>query len=117
MRPFAYLRADTPKSAIAASTGKTQFLAGGTTLIDLMKLEVMHPERIIDINPLQARYGRIEKVPEGLILGALVRMAEAADDPLLRGDYPVLVQALHLAASPQLRNMATLAGNVLQRTR
>lgn len=117
MRPFAYLSAETPKSAIAASTAETQFLAGGTTLIDLMKLEVMQPERLIDINPLHARYGRIERTAEGLRLGALVRMAEAADDPVLRGEYPVLAQALNFAASPQLRNMATLGGNVLQRTR
>ena len=117
MRPFAYLSADTPKGAIAASTADSQFLAGGTTLLDLMKLDVMQPQRIIDINPLAAKYGRIERSAEGLSLGALVRMAEAADDPNLNRDYPVLAQALHLAASPQLRNMATLGGNVLQRTR
>jgi len=117
MRPFAYLSADTPKGAIAASTADSQFLAGGTTLIDLMKLDVMQPQRIIDINPLAAKYGRIETTAEGVSLGALVRMAEAAEDPNLRHDYPVLAQALDLAASPQLRNMATLGGNVLQRTR
>src|SRR5262245_54656097 len=117
MRPFAYLAAETPKGAIAASTQESQFLAGGTTLIDLMKLDVMQPERIVDINPLAANYGGIERTAEGLRLGALVRMAEAADDPGVRGDYPVLAQALQLAASPQLRNMATLGGNVLQRTR
>src|SRR5262245_15273708 len=102
MRPFAYLSADTPKGAIAASTADSQFLAGGTTLLDLMKLDVMQPQRIIDINPLAAKYGRIERSAEGLSLGALVRMAEAADDPNLNRDYPVLAQALHLAASPQL---------------
>jgi xanthine dehydrogenase YagS FAD-binding subunit len=117
MRPFAYLSADTPREAIAASTAESQFLAGGTTLLDLMKLDVVRPERIIDINPLAPRYGRIERTAEGVHLGALVRMAEAADDPVLRGEYPVLAQALQLAASPQLRNMATLGGNVLQRTR
>ena len=117
MRPFAYLSADTPKGAIAASTADSQFLAGGTTLIDLMKLDVMQPQRIIDINRLATKYGRIETTAEGVSLGALVRMAEAAEDPNLRHDYPVLAQALDLAASPQLRNMATLGGNVLQRTR
>jgi xanthine dehydrogenase YagS FAD-binding subunit len=117
MRPFAYVSADTPKRAIAASTAESQFLAGGTTLIDLMKLDVLQPERIVDINPLQARYGGIERTADGVRLGALVRMGEAADDPVLRSEYPVLAQALQQAASPQLRNMATLAGNVLQRTR
>lgn len=117
MRPFAYLSADTPKRAIASSTPGSQFLAGGTTLLDLMKLDVLQPERIVDINPLQARYGGIERSAEGVRLGALVRMGEAADDPALRSEYPVLAQALQQAASPQLRNMATLAGNVLQRTR
>src|SRR5262245_6871111 len=117
MGPFAYLSADTPKGAIAASTADSQFLAGGTTLIDLMKLDVMQPQRIIDINRLATKYGRIETTAEGVSLGALVRMAEAAEDPNLRHDYPVLAQALDLAASPQLRNMATLGGNVLQRTR
>lgn|SRR5262245_1180149 len=117
MRAFAYLSATSTSSAIAASSAGAQVLAGGTTLLDLMKLDVMRPERIIDINPLQQRFGRIERTADGLRLGALVRMAEAARDPVLLGDYPVLAQALRVAASPQLRNMATLGGNVLQRTR
>jgi xanthine dehydrogenase YagS FAD-binding subunit len=82
-----------------------------------MKLDVLRPQRVVDINPLQQRYGQIEASAEGLHLGALVRMAEAAEHPALLRDYPVIAQSLRLAASQQLRNMATLGGNVLQRTR
>jgi xanthine dehydrogenase YagS FAD-binding subunit len=125
MRPFAYERADTPERAMALAAGAAapptaapaQFLAGGTTLIDLMKTGAMAPERLVDINDLARSYGRIESGPDGLQLGALVRMAEAAADPGVRRDYPVIAQSLELAASQQLRHMASLGGNVLQRTR
>jgi len=117
MRPFAYVRADSADRAIAASTPGARFLAGGTTLLDLMKLDVMRPERVVDINGLSDRYGQIEANDEGVFLGALVRMAEAAQHPRILADYPVIAQSLRFAASPQLRNMATLGGNVLQRTR
>jgi xanthine dehydrogenase YagS FAD-binding subunit len=129
MRPFAYRRADDPTSAIEAAGGLAspnvsatdnplQFLAGGTTLIDLMKLDVLRPQHLIDINPMaQAGYGAIEVTDHGLKLGAMVRMAEAADHPAIRRDYPVIAEALTLGASQQLRNMASLGGNVLQRTR
>jgi xanthine dehydrogenase YagS FAD-binding subunit len=125
MRPFAYDRASDPGEAsrLGRETGqgqtaaRAQFLAGGTTLIDLMKLDVLRPERVVDINPLQSRFGAIEAGPEGLRLGALARMAAAADHPDVRRDYPVIAQALDLAASAQLRNMASLGGNLLQRTR
>jgi xanthine dehydrogenase YagS FAD-binding subunit len=126
MRPFAYARAENADEAVRAVgrqqsapvQAPAQFLAGGTTLIDLMKLDVMRPERIVDINALeQTNAGRIEETPKGLRLGGMVRMAQAAADPRLRRDYPVVAQSLELAASQQLRNMASLAGNVLQRTR
>jgi xanthine dehydrogenase YagS FAD-binding subunit len=125
MRPFAYERADDVVQAArrGGDTGqgqtdaRTQFLAGGTTLVDLMKLDVLRPGRVIDITPLQARYGAIEAGPEGLRLGALTKMAAAAEHPVVLGDYPVIAESLQLAASAQLRNMATLGGNVLQRTR
>jgi len=95
-----------------------QFLAGGTTILDLMKLDVMRPERLVDINPLQdGVLGQIQMAAEGLRLGALARMSEAAEHPVIRRDYPVIAQTLQLAASQQLRNMASLGGNVLQRTR
>ena len=94
-----------------------QYLAGGTQLLDLMKLDVMRPERLIEINALRRDYGRISLDADGATLGALARMSEAADHPGIRRDYPVIADSLWMAASPQLRNMASLAGNVLQRTR
>src|SRR6266568_4918057 len=126
MRPFVYQRASDSGSAvdgaIAGSASQkpgegVQFLAGGTTLLDLMKLDVLRPQRVIDINDLGADLGAVELRAEGLRLGALVRMADAADHPLIRQTYPLIAQSLELAASPQLRNMASLGGNVLQRTR
>src|SRR5438876_6535219 len=93
-----------------------RFLAGGTTLIDLMKLEVERPELVIDITR-NDRLRRIEIGDDGVRLGALVSMAEAADHHDIKQRYPVVAQSLALAASPQLRNMASLAGNLLQRTR
>ena len=125
MRPFSYERASDPSQASRAGrdTGQgqgeapTQYLAGGTTLLDLMKLDVLRPERVVDITPLRARYSDIQAGPDGLRLGALATMAAAAGHPLVLRDYPVLAQSLQLAASAQLRNMATLGGNVLQRTR
>ncbi len=127
MRPFLYERADDAQAAVRAAAqpgahlaptaASVQFLAGGTNIVDLMKLDTMRPEVLVDINGLQAQHGRIEAGPQGLRLGALVRMSQAADDPTIQRDYPVIAQSLQLAASAQLRNMASLAGNVLQRTR
>jgi xanthine dehydrogenase YagS FAD-binding subunit len=125
MRPFAYERARDPAAAIRAAAGPpgpptqapAQYLAGGTTLLDLMKLDVMRPSRVIDINPLDDDLAGIRADDRGLHLGALTRMAEAARHDEVRRRYPVIAQSLQLAASPQLRNMATLGGNVLQRTR
>jgi xanthine dehydrogenase YagS FAD-binding subunit len=94
-----------------------QYLAGGTNLLDLMKIGVAHPPALINIAALRQDYGRIEADASGLRLGALVRMAEAAEHPAVLQDYPAIAQSLQLAASQQLRNMATLGGNVLQRTR
>ena len=116
MRPFAYQRVPDAAAAVRAAAGAS-FLAGGTTLLDLMKLDVMQPARVVDINDLSATYGAIEAGEKGLRLGALVRMADAADHPAIRRDFPVIAQSLDLAASAQLRNMASLGGNVLQRTR
>ena len=117
MRAFEYVRAADPADAIRASRGEvpTQFLAGGTTLLDLMKLDVMRPDRVIDISGFRAR--DIVSDARGLHLGAFATMADAADHPDIRRDYPVISQSLDLAASAQIRNMATLGGNVLQRTR
>src|SRR5260370_22594792 len=124
MRPFLFERASSPAAAVLAAAGQTQeageaqFLAGGTTLIDLMKLDVVRPEIVIDINALERTpLGRIEADASRLRIGALVRMADAADHPVVRRDYPVIAQSLLFAASAQLRNMGSLGGNVLQRTR
>ena len=115
MRPFAYQRVDTAAQAVRATPAA--FLAGGTTLVDLMRLESMRPEALVDINDLARDHGQVRTGPDGLHLGALVRMAEAADHPSIVRDYPVIAQSLSLAASAQIRNMASLGGNVLQRTR
>ena len=128
MRPFIYEHSADAASAIKASAGKpgasdkradqaTAFLAGGTSLIDLMKLDVMRPAKLVDINALQSSNGKIEVTGTGLRLGALARMADVAADQAVLRNYPVIAQSLQLAASPQLRNMASIGGNVLQRTR
>src|ERR1700712_5438496 len=128
MRSFAYQRAIDAASAVqalaAAPAGNdplteaaVQPLAGGTTLIDLMKLDVMRPSVVVDINPLAPAWSAINADGENLRLGAMARMSEVAAHPQVQHDYPVIAEALKLAASPQLRNMASLGGNVLQRTR
>ncbi|HEY3778536.1 MAG TPA: xanthine dehydrogenase family protein subunit M [Rhizomicrobium sp.] len=127
MRPFALetardsadaLRLGGIRNAGDSQTGApAQYLAGGTQLLDLMKLDVMRPERLIDIAALTAEHGGIDFDGDWLRLGALVRMSEAADHPVVRREFPVLADSLWMAASPQLRNMASLGGNVLQRTR
>jgi len=128
MRPFAYQRATDASAAVAALAAaatdnnpliesKVQPLAGGTTLIDLMKLDVMRPSTVIDINPLASAWSAINLDGGNLRLGALARMSDVAANPEIQHNYPVVADALRLAASQQLRNMATLGGNVLQRTR
>lgn len=126
MRPFSLERAadDGDLRYLTAAFGNgshvgapTQYLGGGTTLLDLMKLDVMRPDHLVDIGDLGTEHGTIEASETGLTLGALVRMSAAADHPAIRRDYKALADALLLAASPQIRNMATLGGNVLQRTR
>jgi len=127
MRPFTYQRASDPNAALtalAASSGNplpteaaVQALAGGTTLIDLMKLDVMRPQALVDINPLAGSWAEINLDDGNLRLGALARMSDVVAHQEVQRHYPVIAQSLQLAASPQLRNMATLGGNVLQRTR
>ena len=120
MRPFAYTRPATVAEAIdalVASGPGAKFLAGGTTLYDLMKLEVETPPAVVDIHRL-AELNTIDTTgPTELVFGAGARMADVADDPVVRSGYPALAESLWRAASPQLRNMATLGGNLLQRTR
>ena len=121
MRAFEYERLGGVGSRFSTGRGEAdasvQFLAGGTTLVDLMKLDVLRPTRVVDINQLADRYSAIEADADGLTLGAMAKMADAAEHPAVLADYPVIAQSLQLAASQQLRNMATLGGNVLQRTR
>jgi len=124
MRTFEFKRPENAASAVAAAAqAKTaqqgadiRFLAGGTTLVDLMKLEVETPERLLDINRLP--FDKIEELPDGgLKIGATVRNSDLAHHPKVQRDYAVLSQALLSGASAQLRNLATTAGNLLQRTR
>lgn len=104
------------KSSTAQQGAQVRFVAGGTTLIDLMKLNVERPREIVDINGLPLDH--IEPSPTGgLVIGALARNSDVAHHTTVQRDYPVLSQALLSGASPQLRNMATTAGNLLQRTR
>ncbi|HLX37220.1 MAG TPA: FAD binding domain-containing protein [Candidatus Binataceae bacterium] len=118
MNPFEYQRADQVQTAVQAIArpGGAKFLAGGTNLVDLMKNGVETPARIIDINRLPL--SRIEPRDDGgLRLGALARNSDTANHPMVREKYPLLSQALLSGASPQLRNLATNGGNLMQRTR
>jgi xanthine dehydrogenase YagS FAD-binding subunit len=117
MEMFTYTKAAGVPQAIEGGTqAQAKFIAGGTTLLDLMKLNVERPTRLIDINRLPL--GQVEKLPDGrLKIGALVRNSDLAHHPAVASDYSVLSQALLQGASAQLRNMATTGGNLLQRTR
>ncbi len=118
MKPFTYERVRTPAEAAsaAARTPGARFIAGGTNLLDLMKLQIEAPPHLIDVNGLAL--DRIEPTPEGgLRIGALVRNTDLAGDERVRRDYGVLARALLAGATGQLRNKATTAGNLLQRTR
>jgi xanthine dehydrogenase YagS FAD-binding subunit len=119
MTPFTYSRAASTEQAVEAMTAgrHAKFLGGGTNLIDLMKMEVETPDRLIDITRLPC--AQIEELPggRGVRLGALARNSDVAEHPLITQRYPVLSQALLAGASPQLRNMATVGGNLMQRTR
>ena len=116
MNPFAYQRADAPESALhAIAIHNSKFLGGGTNLVDLMKDGVEAPSTLIDINHIGL--DKIEASTAGASIGALVRNSDLANDPTIVANYPLLSQALLSGASPQLRNMATTGGNLLQRTR
>ncbi|PYS56170.1 MAG: FAD-binding molybdopterin dehydrogenase, partial [Acidobacteria bacterium] len=124
MKTFALTRANDSAQAIATAAKATtaqqgadiRFIGGGTTLIDLMKLNVEQPKTVIDINRLPL--DKIEALPDGgLTIGAVVRNSDLAYHPLVKKNYPVLSEALLSGATVQLRNMATTAGNLLQRTR
>jgi len=118
MTPFEYQRVNQPEAAVEAISrvDHAKFLAGGTNLVDLMKSNVEHPTRLVDITRLSL--SNIEELPDGGVrLGALARNTDTADHPLVRQKYPLLSEAILAGASPQLRNMATNGGNLMQRTR
>ena len=122
MRPFNYSRPSSLAEAIvgernARSDDAMAFLAGGTTLVDLMRLGVMQPRRVVDLNASAREYSDIRFDGDNLRLGAFAKMSAVADHPGVAANFPVIAQSLSLAASAQLRNMATLGGNVLQKTR
>jgi xanthine dehydrogenase YagS FAD-binding subunit len=116
MNPFQYQRATDANAAVQALSPQAKVLAGGTNLIDLMKNGVERPEKLIDIN--KVALATIEPLANGgLRLGALARNSDTANHPLVRERYPLLSRAILSGASPQLRNLATNGGNLLQRTR
>lgn len=119
MQGITYLRADSAEAAVAAfaaAGGSARYIAGGTTLYDLMKLGVETPAQLIDLSRI-AGMDTITESADGLRIGAMALMADVAAAPVVRDGYPVLAESLLKAASQQLRNMATVGGNVLQRTR
>lgn len=119
MRPFGYERAvdtDAAVAAVAAAGGRARYLGGGTNLVDLMKLGVEEPELLVDVSRLQDCAVQ-ERADGGLRIGAAMRNSDLAADPVVRARYPALSRALLSGASGQLRNLATVGGNLLQRTR
>jgi len=114
---FDYIRTSTAKAAIDAKNknASSQFIAGGTNLVDLMKKGVTAPEKIIDINGLPLK--QITADAKGVLIGALALNSEVAEHPVIKSKYPLLAQAINAGASAQLRNMATVGGNMMQRTR
>lgn len=128
MEPFEYRREGTVERILEAGraagsaagdarNAAAQYIAGGTNMTDYMALGVARPHVLVDVNGLREGFSSIDGDQHRLRLGAFVRMSEAEDHPLIKRDYPVVAQTLMLAASRQIRNMATLGGNVLQRTR
>jgi xanthine dehydrogenase YagS FAD-binding subunit len=118
MRTFDYARAQSPAQAVSShvAPGQPFYLAGGTTLLDLVKLDIMQPDRLVDINHLTLK--QVEPLADGRVrIGALVSNTALASHPLIRERYAVLSQAILAGASTQLRNKATTGGNVMQRVR
>ncbi|MCF3933789.1 xanthine dehydrogenase family protein subunit M [Acuticoccus sp. M5D2P5] len=125
MQPFQYIRPASLAEMVMAerearsrdAAARTAYIAGGTTLVDLMKLNVEQPDRVVDLNAIAPAFSAITLDGSTLRLGAFAKMAAVADHPAVIGGFPVIAESLSLAASAQLRNMASLGGNVLQRTR
>lgn len=115
MFPFSFTKASDEASALAAAASGSRYIAGGTTLVDLMRETVERPAAVVDINALP--YRDIELQPTKLRIGSLVRMSELAGHPDVRREFPVITQALESSASGQIRNMASIGGNLMQRPR
>jgi xanthine dehydrogenase YagS FAD-binding subunit len=116
MHPFSYTRVSDTREAVTAGSRGGRYIAGGTTLVDLMRETVEHPDTLVDITGLPLSQVTVTE-RGGLRIGALVTMSEAAAHAKVRTLYPVMSEALELSASAQLRNMATIGGNIMQRTR
>ncbi len=119
MRPFEYASPDTPEQAVvllSKTWGNTEVLAGGTDLLALMKDDIVQPRRLINLKQISALSG-VSSTPDGLRIGALTTLGDLADNVNVAKDYPALSEALNEAASPQIRNLATLGGNLCQRPR
>src|SRR6478672_4682904 len=115
MYPFRFSKASDEASALRAGASGARYIAGGTTLVDLMRETVERPDALVDINALP--YRGIDLQPTRLRIGALARMSEVAAHAGVRQQFPVIAQALELSASAQLRNMASIGGNLMQRPR
>lgn len=115
MFPFRYTKAADEQTALSAGAAGARYIAGGTTLVDLMRETVERPDLLVDINGLP--YASIDVQPGKIYVGSLVRMSDLATHPVVRLQVPMIGQALELGASAQLRNMASIGGNLLQRTR
>jgi xanthine dehydrogenase YagS FAD-binding subunit len=115
MRPFSFNRSESAAKAIAAKKEQAQFIAGGTNLVDLMKKHIAQPDALVDITGSLS--GKIESTAKGLRIGAMVRNSTLATDKQILSQYPLVAKAVLAGASPQIRNMASTGGNLLQRTR
>jgi xanthine dehydrogenase YagS FAD-binding subunit len=119
MNPFAYVRTNDPQEAIALLQARltSSAIAGGTTILDLMKAGIEAPAELVDITPLPFRDIEEDRATGALRIGALATMADVATHPIVRERFPLIAEALEAGATPQLRNMATIGGNLMQRTR
>jgi xanthine dehydrogenase YagS FAD-binding subunit len=116
VKDFEYRRAESAEQAMSAAAGASaRFIAGGTLLVDLLRLDIERPDLVVDINGLD--WNQVEERDGGVRIGALVKNSDLAHHPLVQGRYRVLSEALLSGASPQVRNMASVGGNLLQRTR
>lgn len=115
MRPFLFSKSSAANQALAKKNSTTQYIAGGTNLVDLMKKHIAEPESLVDIT--SALPAKIEPTAKGIQIGAMVRNTPLANDPTILAKYPLVAKAVLAGASPQIRNMASTGGNLLQRTR